>query len=111
MKKPPGRARPAPGLAVAPPPGDGGVGGGELPVPADRAGAGRVAAEPLLVGVDLPGQRPGGAGRAGGRGRAGARGAAPQAAGIDVTGVVSSSAGLAAVTFGLIEAGQDGWSD
>jgi DHA2 family multidrug resistance protein-like MFS transporter len=36
---------------------------------------------------------------------------APQAAGIDVTGVVLSSAGLAAVTFGLIEAGQDGWSD
>ncbi len=30
---------------------------------------------------------------------------------IDVTGVVISSAGLAALTYGLIRAGQDGWSD
>ena len=30
---------------------------------------------------------------------------------IDVTGVVISSAGLAALTYGLIQAGQDGWSD
>ena len=30
---------------------------------------------------------------------------------IDVTGVVISSAGLAALTYGLIRAGQEGWSD
>ncbi|HEY2316020.1 MAG TPA: DHA2 family efflux MFS transporter permease subunit [Streptosporangiaceae bacterium] len=30
---------------------------------------------------------------------------------IDVTGVVISSAGLAVLTYGLIRAGQDGWSD
>jgi MFS transporter, DHA2 family, multidrug resistance protein len=31
--------------------------------------------------------------------------------GIDVTGVVISSAGLAVLTYGVIRAGQDGWSD
>jgi DHA2 family multidrug resistance protein-like MFS transporter len=30
---------------------------------------------------------------------------------VDVTGVLISSAGLAALTYGLIRAGQDGWSD
>jgi MFS transporter, DHA2 family, multidrug resistance protein len=36
---------------------------------------------------------------------------ASQRPGLDLVGVAASAAGLVAVTFGLIKAGQDGWSD
>lgn len=36
---------------------------------------------------------------------------APRTPGLDLAGMGASSAGLAAVTYGLIETGQDGWSD
>jgi DHA2 family multidrug resistance protein-like MFS transporter len=36
---------------------------------------------------------------------------APQRPGLDLVGVITSAAGLVAVTYGLIKAGQDGWSD
>jgi EmrB/QacA subfamily drug resistance transporter len=36
---------------------------------------------------------------------------APERPGLDLVGIAGSAAGLVAVTYGLIEAGQDGWSD
>ena len=36
---------------------------------------------------------------------------APERPGLDVVGVASSAAGLVILTYGLIKAGQDGWSD
>ena len=65
----------------------------------------RLAARPLLVGLGLPDQRAGRRCRAG-RGRAlGAGVARPEAARrLDVLGVLLSSAGLVALTYGVIEA-------
>ena len=90
--------------------GRGHLGGRQYARLPDRANPRRFLAVPLLVGLGVPDERSRRGSRLRRRRGSGPRVVLGAAPGVDIVGIVSSSAGLAALTYGFIEAGQHGWA-